>query len=51
MTALVAHAGGFSWDELLLFATPVLVLIVLQVLGRRRRDSEGQDEGDDGEAG
>lgn len=34
MIDIVAHAGGFGWDEALVFALPVVVLVVLQVLGR-----------------
>lgn len=54
MTPVVAHAGGIGWDELLVFAAPVLILIVLQVLGRRRaRDEEDREQDgstDEGEA-
>lgn len=49
MTGLVAHSGGMGWDELLVFALPVVILVVLQVLGRRKRDADqnGQDGGED----
>ena len=46
MTSVVAHAGGAGWDELLVLAAPVVVLIVLQVLGRRRARDEGDREQD-----
>ena len=54
MSILVAHSGGLSWDELLLFASPVVVLVILQIVGRRKaRDAAAseQDEVDDGEGG
>ena len=54
MSALVAHAGGLGWDELLVFALPVVVLVVLQILGRRKRDaaaSEQDGPDDEGAAG
>ena len=46
MTAvLVAHAGGMGWDELLVFALPVVVLVVLQVVSRRRaRDAAATEQ-------
>lgn len=46
---LVAHAGGFGWDEAVVFALPVIVLVVLQIVGRRkaaRHAVEGQDGAD-----
>ena len=46
--ALVAHAGGTGWDEVLVFALPVVVLVVLQVLGRRRARDAGAQQGADG---
>ena len=53
MTALVAHAGGTGWDEVAVFALPVVVLVVLQVLGRRKRqeaakEQDGEESGDEG---
>jgi hypothetical protein len=50
---LVAHSGGLGWDELVLFASPVLILVVLQVVGRRkaRRDDETEQDGADGGEG
>ena len=47
---IVAHAGGMGWDEALIFAVPVLILGVLQVLARRKaRDTADEtDEGDGG---
>jgi hypothetical protein len=39
---VIAHSGGLGWDELVVFALPVVVLVVLQVLGRRKRNA-GQD--------
>lgn len=52
MTGLVAHAGGLGWDELLLFVSPVVVLVVLQVIGRRKARAENQsgDRPDDRDA-
>ena len=49
MIRLVGHAGGVGWDEAVLFALPVVVLAVLQVLARRKaaRDA-GEDGGDEG---
>lgn len=52
MIELVAHTGGLGWDELLLFASPVVILVILQIVGRRKaRDAAAteQDERDDGE--
>jgi hypothetical protein len=46
--AIVAHANGTGWDEVLVFALPVVVLVVLQVLGRRRARDAGADGADDG---
>ena len=51
MISLVAHSGGFSWDEALLFASPVVVLIVLQIIGRRRARGEDATEQDDADGG
>jgi hypothetical protein len=45
---LIAHSGGFSWDEALVFALPVVVLVVLQVLGRRKRDVDGEPAAGEG---
>lgn len=52
--SVIAHAGGMGWDELLVFATPVIVLVALQVAGRRKRasgdpDEDGLEDGDDDE--
>ena len=49
VVAVVAHAGGMGWDEALLFALPVVVLVVLQVIGRRRAKDAGVDDGGRGE--
>ena len=50
--ALVAHAGGMGWDEALIFALPVVILVVLQLLARRKaRDEEAADGGDEGAGG
>ena len=47
---IVAHAGGMGWDEALIFAVPVIILAVLQVLARRKAAQEvGDDE--DGDVG
>ena len=48
MVRVVAHAGGMGWDEALIFALPVLVLVVLQVIGRRRARDAGGEGADDG---
>lgn len=51
----VAHAGGMGWDELLVFAAPVVILVALQVAGRRKArdggdpEQDGPGEGDDDE--
>ena len=45
---VVAHAGGMGWDEALIFAVPVVILGVLQVLARRKaRDASPVDGGED----
>lgn len=44
---LVAHAGGMGWDELLVFASPVVILIALQIASRRRAREAGDPEQDD----
>jgi hypothetical protein len=52
VSGLVAHSGGLGWDELLLFASPVVVLVILQVVGRRKArhgDATEQDGPDGGE--
>ena len=41
---IVAHAGGFGWDEALIFALPVAILAVLQVLARRKAAQEAADD-------
>ena len=46
---VVAHAGGMGWDELLVFALPVVILVVLQVVGRRRAREASPSEQDGGE--
>lgn len=51
MSSLVAHSGGFSWDEFLLFASPVVVLVVLQVIGRRKARGDDATEQDDPDGG
>lgn len=48
MTVLLAHQGG--WDEVVLFAIPVVVALVLVRWAERRsrRNREGEEpEGDD----
>ena len=45
---LLAHAGGMGWDEALIFAVPVVILGVLQLLARRKA-RETADDGGDGE--
>lgn len=46
---VVAHAGGMGWDELLVFAAPIVVMVVLRITGRRRaRAAEDPDQ--DGDA-
>ena len=47
---LIAHSGGIGWDEAVIFVLPVVVLVVLQVLGRRKRDP-GVDPPEDGDGG
>ena len=46
MSDVVAHAGGLGWDELLVFALPVVILVVLQVLGRRKAREAAANEQD-----
>ena len=50
---MVAHAGGMGWDEALIFAVPVVILGVLQLLARRkaRDDVDDGDRGDEGDGG
>lgn len=52
MSRLVAHTGGFGWDEALVFVLPVVVLIAARRAGRRKAAREQQDgdpaEGDEG---
>ena len=50
MSGLLAHAGGLGWDELVVFALPVVILVVLQVLGRRKARDADASEQDEGEA-
>ena len=53
MTAVidvVAHAGGMGWDEALIFAVPVVILVVLQLLARRKA-RDAVDDGDEGDGG
>ena len=50
---LVAHSGGMGWDEAVIFAIPVIILGVLQLLARRKAaaqvdEDEGVDERDGG---
>ena len=49
MSALVAHAGGMGWDELLVFAAPVVILVALQVAGRRKKRDGADPSEDDGD--
>ena len=51
MTGLVAHAGGTGWDEIAVFVAPVVVLLVLQQIGRRKKadDSPEAPEAPEGE--
>ncbi|MDQ3108141.1 MAG: hypothetical protein M3Q68_10105 [Actinomycetota bacterium] len=54
---MIAHVGGLGWDELVLIAIPVVVLAVLQVLGRRKArattppDEDGAGLAEDEEMG
>lgn len=38
----LAHSGGFGWDEAAFFSLPLVILVILQLLSRRRtrRDAE-----------
>lgn len=47
----VAHAGGTGWDEIAVFVLPVVILVGLQALGRRRARSgrSADKDGTDGE--
>jgi hypothetical protein len=51
MGLLVAHTGGFGWDEALIFAIPVAILGVLQLLARRKARVDGEDGDEGGGAG
>ena len=48
---IVAHAGGMGWDEAMIFAVPVVILGVLQVLARRKAAQDPVDDGDEGDVG
>ena len=49
MIDVVAHSGGFSWDEGLLFALPVVILVILQIVGRRKAAREADADAGAGE--
>jgi hypothetical protein len=38
---VVAHAGGTGWDEIMVFVIPLVILVILQVVGRRRHRAAG----------
>lgn len=42
-TALLAHSGGFSWDEAVFVLLPVVVLLVLARQARKRVDETEDD--------
>ena len=54
MTAsLLAHSGGFSWDEMLFLLAPIVIFAVLMVAAKRKAaaeesDAEGDEEGGPG---
>ena len=45
---LIAHAGGTGWDEIALIAFPVAVLVVLQILAKRKAGAEKRAKDEDG---
>ena len=47
---LLAHAGGFSWDEALLVMTPLLVIAGLLWLANRRAGRLDRNPGPDPDA-
>jgi hypothetical protein len=49
MSPLVAHAGGTGWDEIVVFALPVVILLGLQFYGRRRK-AQGDENGSESES-
>lgn len=42
----VAHSGGMGWDEARIFAVPVIILGVLQILARRTAKDAVDDNGE-----
>lgn len=49
MTGLVAHAGGTGWDEVAVFVVPIVILVILQVVGRRKARAGAPAEQDGAE--
>ena len=41
---VLAHSGGFSWDEAAFVLLPVLVLLVLSRQARKRAAAQAEEE-------
>lgn len=46
VASMVAHTGGFGWDEGVVLAIPVFILVALQISARRRAAQESPDDDD-----
>jgi hypothetical protein len=42
---LLAHAGGFSWDEALFLVLPVIVLLILTRQARKKAEEAESPDG------
>ncbi len=38
----LAHSGGFGWDEAAFFTLPLVILVILQLVSRRRARREAE---------
>jgi hypothetical protein len=43
----LAHGGGFSWDEALIFFGPVVLFVILRAFGMWRERRRGEDEAEE----
>ncbi|HVM09453.1 MAG TPA: hypothetical protein VM345_13380 [Acidimicrobiales bacterium] len=43
--ALLAHSGGFSWDEALFLVLPVIVLLILTRQARKKAEEAEPTDG------
>ena len=41
---IVAHAGGFGWDELVFLALPVLIILLLGRQARKKAEASERAE-------